>query len=136
MHSTGRARDRHTARVRPPRDPIVRAAWLGAAAMVAQQVLAKTLRDTLFLAHHPASRLPLAFAISAVLSVALALAMGRALERWGPRRVMPFAWVTYAALLGVTLFAATQVASAAFVLYVLVSAGGVALASGFWLQVG
>jgi len=114
----------------------VRAAWLGAAAMVAQQVLAKTLRDTLFLAHYPASRLPLAFAISAGLAVMLALAMGGALERWGPRRVMPVAWLGYALLVSGALFVADRLPGAAFALYLLVSSGGVALSSGFWLQVG
>ena len=114
----------------------MRAAWLGAAAMVAQQVLAKTLRDTLFLAHYPASRLPLAFAISAGLAVMLALAMGGALERWGPRRVMPVAWLGYALLVSGALFVADRLPGAAFALYLLVSSGGVALSSGFWLQVG
>ena len=104
--------------------------------MVAQQVLAKTLRDTLFLAHHPPSSLPLAFALSAVLSVAMAALLGRALERWGPRRVLSAAWIVYAATLTAGLLGATSSPGAAFGLYLLVSAGGVALASGFWLQVG
>lgn len=114
----------------------MRAAWLGAAAVVAQQVMAKTLRDSLFLAHHPASRLPLAFVLSAILSVAFAVGLARAIERRGPRSVMTMAWSAYAVLLAALLSFAGRSPAAAFALYLLVSAGGVALASGFWLQVG
>ncbi|MET0390539.1 MAG: MFS transporter [Polyangiales bacterium] len=57
------------------------------AAILAQQVGSKTVRDGLFLAEVSAEALPRAMLMSALLSVPMVLGTSRAMTRFGPRRV-------------------------------------------------
>src|SRR5687768_3110152 len=85
----------------PPEEPAPKLApaVLAAAALVGQQVAARATRDALFLSHHDVSRLPLAMAAGAVLSLAAVLATSRAMARWPPARVVPAALAASAVLL-------------------------------------
>jgi hypothetical protein len=68
-------------------DARVGIATVGAGALVAQQVVGKALRDTLFLATFGVARLPYAMIASAVLSGVLVLALSRVAVSRSPRRV-------------------------------------------------
>jgi len=73
-------------------------ATVGAAALVAQQVVGKALRDTLFLGAFAVERLPYAMIGAAVLSGALVLGLSRAAVARTPRRVARGALLSSAAL--------------------------------------
>jgi hypothetical protein len=70
-------------------DPRVGAATVGAAALVAQQVVGKALRDTLFLEAFGVERLPYAMIAGAAVSGAVVVGLSRAASAHTPRRVAP-----------------------------------------------
>ena len=117
-----------------------RKAWGGtgiaaaaAAAMMAQQVAAKSTRDTLFLSCFAVSRWPVMLAWASVVSIVVAFAATRAMTRLGPRRVMPAACAISAVLmLGIALVATRQRSLAAVLLFLHAAAIGPVLISGFW----
>jgi len=110
---------------------------LAAAALVGQQVAARATRDALFLSHHDVSRLPLAMAAAAALSLASVGASSGAMARWAPARVLPAALVVSAVLLVLEwLLALVSPAAAGLALYLHVALFGATLLSAFWLLAG
>jgi ATP:ADP antiporter, AAA family len=79
-------------------DARVGVATVGAAALVAQQVVGKALRDTLFLGAFGVEKLPYAMIAAALLSGALVLALSRAAATRSARRVARAALALSAAL--------------------------------------
>lgn len=75
-----------------------RAAMAGAAFMMAHQVAGKAARDALFLSKFPASDLPKIVALAAMVAILMSLASSAALSRFGPRRIVPFAFGASGAL--------------------------------------
>jgi ATP:ADP antiporter, AAA family len=109
------------------------AATSAAAAMIAQQVAAKSTRDTLFLSHFDVSRWPTMLAWASIVSIVIAFAGARAMTRLGPGRVMPAACTVSAALmLGIAWLSASDASLAAVLLFLHVAAIGPVLISGFW----
>lgn len=114
-------------------DRPVRIATLGAALLIAQQVGAKTARDSLFLESFDVSMLPRALAIAAGVTLVFVVAAGRLFHRFGPARVVPIALGGAALLQVATWFAFDRIPqAAAFGYYLLVAATGALLVSGFW----
>jgi hypothetical protein len=117
-------------------DARVRVATAGAAALVAQQVVGKALRDTLFLGAFGASRLPYAMIAAAVLSGALVLGLSRAAAARSATRV---ARATLLVSAGLFLFAwalsGPSPRAAAVVTYLQAGALGAASVSVFWTLV-
>lgn len=110
---------------------------LAAAALIGQQVAARATRDALFLTHHDVSRLPIAMAAAAVLSLAAVLATSGAMTRWPPGRVVPAALAFSAVLLVLEwLVSMVSAPAAAVALYLHVAVFGATLVSGFWLLLG
>lgn len=106
---------------------------MASAAMIAQQVAAKSTRDTLFLSHFDVSRWPTMLAWSSVVSIAVAWWASRVMARTGPRRLMPAACVASAVLLlGIAALEIRQPAAAGVLLFLHVAAVGPVLISGFW----
>jgi len=115
----------------------LRASLPAAAALAAQLVIAKSLRDALFLHRWPATSLPLALGLAALAAALMALALSATLARWEPRRIAPLAWGGSALLLVVeALWSAGGSGVAAYVVYVHLSAASAGLGSLFWLQMG
>jgi len=115
----------------------LRAALPGAAVLAAQVVMGKALRDALFLARWPTTALPLALAVSAIAAAGVAFGLSWSLARMEPRRLAPLAWVGSALLLGLEAWWSEGGSrTAAFVLYVHLSAIASGLASLFWIQMG
>ena len=106
---------------------------LAAAFLVAQQVTGKATRDALFLSNHPATSLPLVMMGSALLSVIVALGVGRLQATRTPRQVVPALVGLNAALL-LASFACTQSAPglASVLVYLQIAATGGTLLSGYW----
>ena len=74
-------------------------ATVTAMAMIAYQVAAKATRDAFFLSTFHVSALPAMMIATSILAIALAYASTRALNAWGPERVIPLAFTGSAALL-------------------------------------
>ncbi len=106
---------------------------LAAAFLVAQQVTGKATRDALFLSNHPATALPLVMMGSALLSVVVAIVVGRLLTTRTPRQVVPALVGLNAALL-LASFVITQSAPrlASVLVYLQIAATGGTLLSGYW----
>lgn len=114
-------------------DARVSAATLGAAALVAQQVVGKALRDTLFLGTFGIEKLPYAMIGASVLSGALVLALSRAAVARSPRRVARGAILSSAALfLLAWAVSGASPRAAALVTYLQAGALGAATISVFW----
>lgn len=60
-----------------------------AGALIAQQIVGKSVRDALFLTTFSAADLPAMMIVGALLSLSSAVAMSRLLQRYGPRRILP-----------------------------------------------
>lgn len=109
------------------------AATAAAALLIAQQVASRAVRDALFLSSFEVRSLPFVMMAAAILALAGAQALSRALSRHSPARVVPAAAFLSAALLlaewGLSLVSAR---AAAVVVYLHVAAFGGALVSGFW----
>jgi hypothetical protein len=114
-------------------DARVGSATLGAAALVAQQVVGKALRDTLFLGSFGVGKLPYAMIGGAVLSGALVLALSRAAVARSPRRVARGALLLSAALFLVAwAVSGASPRGAAVVTYLQAGALSAATVSVFW----
>jgi hypothetical protein len=118
------------------RDARVGAATLAAAALVAQQVVGKALRDTLFLHAFGVELLPYAMIGSAIVSGALVVMVSRAAVARSPRRIAQATFLVSAALFTLAWVAATSSPQAAAAITYL-HAGGVSAASVsiFWALV-
>jgi ATP:ADP antiporter, AAA family len=86
-----------------PETPEIRsavvAATVTAIAMIAYQVAAKATRDAFFLSTFHVTALPAMMIATSVLAIVLAYAFTRALNAWGPGRVIPATFAGSAALL-------------------------------------
>jgi hypothetical protein len=110
---------------------------LAAGALVGQQVAARATRDALFLSHHDVSRLPMAMAAAAALSLVAVGASSGAMARWAPGRVVPAMLAGSAVLLLLEWgLALVSPPAAAVALYLHVALFGATLLSGFWLLIG
>jgi hypothetical protein len=104
-----------------------------AALIMAQQMMARAVRDGLFLSALPATLLPLAMMAASVAAMGAVAAMSRALGRFAPARVLP--WVTGSASLlfliewGLCLAAPR---TGAIALYLHVALFGGVVISAFW----
>ncbi len=108
-------------------------ATIGAAALVAQQVVGKALRDTLFLGTFGVEKLPYAMIGAAALSGALVLALSRAAVARSPRRVARGALLVSAALfLLAWAVSGVSLRAAAVVTYLHAGALSAAAVSVFW----
>ncbi|MCB9586062.1 MAG: hypothetical protein H6718_11735 [Polyangiaceae bacterium] len=108
-------------------------ARIAAAAAIAHQIAAKTLRDALFLSHFPVEKLPQVVMLSAALSIAVVLVASRLLTRFGPARVVPWVFALDAAVFGAAWFTLPSLShQTAVAVYFAVSALGALLVSGFW----
>jgi AAA family ATP:ADP antiporter len=114
-------------------DARVGSATLAAAALVAQQVVGKALRDTLFLGSFGVEYLPYAMIGAAVLSAALVLALSRAAVSSSPRRVARATLLVSASLfLLAWLLSGPSPRGAAVVTYLHSAALSAASVSVFW----
>ncbi len=111
----------------------VAAATLAAFLLIAQQVAARAVRDALFLSAFQVKSLPLVMGASAVVALAGAEVLSRALAWRPPSRVVPGAAVLSSGLL-VFWWALGLLSprAAAVAVYLHVAAFGGALVSGFW----
>ncbi len=101
--------------------------------VIGQQVAGKAVRDTLFLANFPATRLPLVMAAAAGVCIVGILVLARLMARWPPSRIVPVIFVGSAVMFVlewlVHRVAPTIVAVSA---YLHVAALGVTAVSAFW----
>jgi len=101
--------------------------------MIAYQVAAKATRDALFLSTFPVTALPAMMIGTSLLAIGVAYAGTRALNAWGPERVIPAGFAGSAALLLLEWAISFPFRSVAAVLvYLHYSCLGALLISGFW----
>lgn len=118
---------------RDPIDVAVTASTVAAAAIIAEQVGAKAARDALFLQHFDVDLLPRVLGAAALVAIPVVFASTRLLGRFGPARVVPWAFAGSALVLTVlTALANSQAAMVAVLLYFHVACLGAVLVSGFW----
>lgn len=111
----------------------VNMALVTATLILAQQIAGKAIRDTLFLSHYPATDLPKAMLLTALLSLLAVLSMTRLMLRHGPARVVPWGFVLSALLfVGEWLFIGRWGSEVAMLIYLHTSVLGAILISGFW----
>ncbi|MBL9026628.1 MAG: hypothetical protein JNL21_30800 [Myxococcales bacterium] len=122
-----------TRKDRPTSARTVLAGTIAAALVVGTQVASKVARDAIFLSTFPTSDLPKVMVAAAVLSLVFAAGATRAMTRFGPARVMPFALVLSGALfVGELLALGRFPRPTALALYLHVATLGGLLVSGFW----
>ncbi len=110
------------------------AAMLGAAAVTAQFVSGKAVRDALFLTSHDISALPTMLLVTSAFSIALVVANARAARSVGPGTWVPATFAASGALFLIEWALRSQAPLAtAVAVYLHISAAGPILASGFWL---
>ena len=108
-------------------------ATAAATVMIAQQVVGKATRDTLFLGAFDVADLPAMIVGAAVTSLLFVLVSVRLIARFGPARVVPWAFAVSAVVLtGLAALARVAPAVTAVLLYLHVAAFGAILVSGFW----
>ena len=101
--------------------------------MIAQQVGAKATRDALFLSTYGIAALPTMLIVSATISVAIIPIVGRALQKWGPSRLVPPVFAASTALtMGEWALTASMPRLAAVLVYLHVGSLGSVLISWFW----
>lgn len=106
-----------------------------AALMMAHQVAGKAVRDSFFLSSYPVSDLPRMVMAAAAASLVLVLLFTRAMERLGPRRLVPAGFALSAAGHWAEFtFAAQTPGVWAVVIYLHIVGFGAILLSGFWSQ--
>ncbi len=111
----------------------VEAATAASAAMIAQQVAGKAVRDALFLTSFDVRQLPAMMAAAAVLSLLTVLWLSRILARYTPARVVPLLFgANSVALVGAWSLSFASPAAAAAVVYLLSAVFAPALISSFW----
>lgn len=109
------------------------AAATTAAALIAQQVGGRAVRDALFLSAFPVTTLPMIVFVTAIFSVAASVLAARLLTRHGPHRVIPAAFFASALILvSLAMLSPAARRGQAIALYLEVSAIGMILISGFW----
>lgn len=107
---------------------------LGAAMLAAQFVVGKAARDALFLANFDPTALPAMIIGSSVFAIVLVVASAKVLAKASPESYIPAAFAVSAAVLLVLWPLAAQLPRVASpLLYLMVSAVGPMLSSGFWL---
>jgi ATP:ADP antiporter, AAA family len=118
---------------RPPLAPGTLAASVTSAAMIAQQVAGKAVRDALFLSSFRAIHLPHAMALGAALSLVTVACMPRIAARLSPRRLMPlvFALSALGFVLEWTLFSFSP-RLGALAVYLQTTVLGPVIISTFW----
>lgn len=115
-----------------PRTALV-VATLAATTMIAQQVAGKVTRDALFLSQFPATALPQAVMVAAILSILASLIFSRVLTHSTPAKVVPGLFVLSATLFVAEWFAAGPAPRAvAVALYLHMAVFGLLVISGFW----
>jgi ATP/ADP translocase len=120
-----------------PENQEIRSAVLGATvtsiSMVAYQVAAKATRDAFFLSNFPLQALPVMVIATSILAIAVAYAFTRALNAWGPERVIPAGFAGSAVLLLVEWAISFSFRRpAAILVYLHYGCFGALLISGFW----
>jgi ATP:ADP antiporter, AAA family len=110
------------------------AAMMGAAAVTAQFVSGKAVRDALFLTSHDIAALPTMLLVTSAFSIVLVVANARAARSVGPGTWVPATFAASGALFLIEWALRSQAPLAtAVAVYLHVSAAGPILASGFWL---
>jgi hypothetical protein len=105
-----------------------------ACCMIAHQVAGKAARDGFFLTRFPATDLPKAVMVAALISVAIALWSPHLFRRWGPGTIIPLAFAgSGLAHLGEWFVRLRAPELIAVVVYLHIVALGAILLSGFWL---
>lgn len=107
-------------------------AMAGSALMLAHLVAGKATRDGLFLSRYPASDLPKIIAGAAVVAIVLGYLFSRALERWGPRRIVPGAYLASALAHVAEWRLIGQQTGVEALIYLHIVGVGAILLSGFW----
>src|SRR5258705_6414328 len=111
----------------------VTGATVTAVAMIAYQVAAKATRDAFFLSTFPVTALPAMMIATSILAIAIAFAFTRALNAWGPERVIPIGFAGSASLLILEWAISFPLPRPAAVLvYLHYGCLGALLISGFW----
>jgi len=114
-------------------DSAVRVAIACAATMIANQVAGKAARDAIFLSVYDVSHLPTMVIGAAFASVIAVLATARVMARFGPGRVVPWAFILSAILMmGEWTLLKRTPALAAPLIYLHLAVFGAFLISGFW----
>jgi ATP/ADP translocase len=104
-----------------------------AAALIAQQVAGKAVRDALFLSSYNVKVLPPVMIGAALLGIAAVLAFSRALTALSPARAVPWAvGASSVLLLGEWYLSLTAPRVAAVAVYLHMAVFGATLVSGFW----
>jgi AAA family ATP:ADP antiporter len=107
---------------------------LGAAAVMAQFVSGKAVRDALFLTSLDLSALPAMLVATSVVSMALVVANARAARRMRPATMVPVTFAASGVLFLLEWFLRSRSPlGTAVAVYLHISAAGPVLASGFWL---
>ena len=107
---------------------------LGAAAVTAQFVSGKAVRDALFLTSLDLTALPAMLVATSLCSIVLVIANARAARRFQPSIWVPASFVASGILFVVeSLVRAHAPVAVAIAVYLHISAAGPILASGFWL---
>jgi len=109
-------------------------AMAGAAAVTAQFVSAKAVRDALFLTSLDLTALPAMVMATSLCSMLVVIANARTARRIAPARLVPACFVVSGALFLLEWVLRSQApATAAVAVYLHISGAGPVLASGFWL---
>jgi ATP:ADP antiporter, AAA family len=120
----------------PSLDAPPTAAWVAtfaAALMIAQQVVGKATRDTLYLSTYSVSSLPNMMLVAAGCSFGAVLLMGRALARFSPAKVVPASFILSLSLFAVEFACVKRFPGiVAVVLYIHMATLGSTVISGFW----
>jgi len=112
---------------------VARDAAIAASLMMAWQVAAKTIRDSLFLSAFDARTLPSMAVSAAVSAVFLAILSAKLLRRFGPLRVIPGAYLASAGMHAVErLLLPAFPGPVSAIVYLHVVSMGPVLLSGFW----
>jgi hypothetical protein len=112
--------------------PVALAAFC-AALMICHQVVAKALRDALFLSAFPSADLPKAMLSAALLGVPSVLAAARVMGRVGPGRLVPGLILASATIHALEFLTFERwPGPTAVLVYLHVSVGGALTISGFW----
>jgi hypothetical protein len=120
-------------RITRPSRPVV-SAMIGAAAVTAQFVSGKAVRDALFLTSLDLTALPTMLLATSVCSIVLVIANARAARRFPPSTWVPATFVASGVLFVVeALLRSHAPVAVAIAVYLHISAAGPILASGFWL---
>jgi len=109
-------------------------AFAASSLMMADHVIARSVRDALFLSNYPVTSLPGMVAAASVVSLVFVALSSFAGWRWTPARMTPLGFATSAVAILVLRFLLPQhPAGVAVIFFLIVVASGSLLASSFWL---